>query len=57
MRYFIAIPTYNGGKIWEKSASEIKKYAPNDALVHVIDSESKDDTVNIAKQNGNIIPH
>ncbi|HBY7241214.1 TPA: glycosyltransferase family 2 protein [Klebsiella pneumoniae] len=52
MRYFIAIPTYNGGKIWEKSASEIKKYAPNDALVHVIDSESKDDTVNIAKQNG-----
>ncbi|HCT8712900.1 TPA: glycosyltransferase family 2 protein [Raoultella ornithinolytica] len=52
MKYYIAIPTYNGGEIWKRSVSNIKKYAPKDLLVHVIDSSSRDDTASIAAQAG-----
>ncbi len=44
MKYYIAIPTYNGGELWEKSVANIKKYAPQDICVQVIDSSSKDKT-------------
>lgn len=52
MKYYIAIPTYNGGKIWEQAVVSIKENAPADLFVHVIDSSSKDNTVAIAEQSG-----
>lgn len=52
MRYYIAIPTYNGGKIWNSVVDNIKKYAPLDTYVYVIDSSSKDETALIAEKAG-----
>ncbi|HBE7175734.1 TPA: glycosyltransferase, partial [Escherichia coli] len=52
MKYYIAIPTYNGGELWEKSVANIKKYAPQDIFVQVIDSSSKDKTVSVSKNAG-----
>lgn len=49
MKYYVAIPTYNGGEIWHSVVANIKNYAPEDLFVHVIDSSSKDDTVQVAK--------
>lgn len=50
MRYYVAIPTYNGGEIWQSVVDNIKKYAPDDIFVHVIDSSSKDNTAEIANK-------
>lgn len=55
MRYFIAIPTYNGGRIWKDVVDNIQKYAPPESTVHIIDSSSKDDTVSIAKNAGFLV--
>ncbi len=33
MKYFIAIPTFNGGALWENVAKAIREYAPQDTLV------------------------
>ncbi|KMK18078.1 rhamnosyltransferase [Pluralibacter gergoviae] len=52
MKVFIAIPTYNGGALWETAVNNIKKYAPKETFVQVIDSGSKDSTVNIAVKAG-----
>ncbi|HDT6557959.1 glycosyltransferase family 2 protein [Raoultella ornithinolytica] len=52
MKYYIAIPTYNGGDIWHQVVENIKKYAPSDLFVHVIDSSSIDDTVSVAEEAG-----
>ncbi|MXF46385.1 glycosyltransferase [Raoultella sp. Lac2] len=52
MKFFIAIPTYNGGEIWKEAACNIQKYTPENTLVYIIDSSSKDQTVNIAKNSG-----
>ncbi|MCL7653528.1 rhamnosyltransferase, partial [Klebsiella pneumoniae] len=35
MKYFIAIPTYNGGEIWKSAVINIKKYVPQDCFVQV----------------------
>jgi len=48
MKYFIAIPTYNGGELWKKSAEAINNNLDH-PLVQIIDSSSKDDTVKISK--------
>lgn len=50
MKYFLAIPTYNGGDVWKNTAERIRKYGPEQLYVQVIDSGSKDDTVAIAKK-------
>ncbi|HBV3387398.1 TPA: glycosyltransferase, partial [Klebsiella pneumoniae] len=53
MKACLIIPTYNGGEVWKKSANNIALYSkiqPHD--VYVIDSESKDDTVQVAKAYG-----
>ncbi|PLL87686.1 rhamnosyltransferase, partial [Klebsiella michiganensis] len=52
MKYFIAIPTYNGGSIWRDAVHNIQQYTPADLLVQVIDSSSKDETLSIAKEAG-----
>lgn len=52
VKYFIAIPTYNGGEVWHKTVDAIKKNAPADVLVQIIDSGSTDNTVAIAKGAG-----
>ncbi|EOI1122640.1 glycosyltransferase family 2 protein [Klebsiella oxytoca] len=52
MKFYIAIPTYNGGEIWKTAAAEIKKCVPPNTYVHVIDSSSSDNTVSIAVSNG-----
>lgn len=52
MKYFIAIPTYNGGNLWESTVKNIKKYAPEGTLVKIIDSGSKDNTVREAINAG-----
>ncbi|WP_446918954.1 glycosyltransferase family 2 protein, partial [Klebsiella pneumoniae] len=43
---------YNGSSLWEKTVKEIKKHAPKDTFVKVIDSGSTDNTVAIAKAAG-----
>lgn len=55
MKYFIAIPTYNGGYIWNDVVSCIRQYAPEKILVQVIDSSSKDDTASIAEKAGFVV--
>ncbi|EPL1735109.1 glycosyltransferase family 2 protein, partial [Escherichia coli] len=52
MKALIAIPTYNGGRIWEIAAANIRKYAGSEIYVQVIDSGSIDNTVTVAKENG-----
>ena len=52
MKYFLAIPTYNGGEVWKESIHNIKKFAPVDLFVQVIDSGSKDGTAELATQAG-----
>lgn len=52
MKYFLAIPTYNGGEVWKESIANIRKYAPADLYVQVIDSGSKDGTATLAEQAG-----
>jgi len=49
MKYFVAIPTYNGGELWKESVAAIKNQASN-LLIQVIDSSSKDNTVITAKK-------
>ncbi len=51
MKVFIGIPTFNGGKVWQKAAENIRMYSPPDTYVQVIDSGSTDDTVQIALKN------
>lgn len=52
MKCFIAIPTYNGGALWRDTVNKIKEYSPADIFVQVIDSGSKDNTVDIAQKAG-----
>lgn len=52
MKYYIAIPTYNGGKVWKAAISNIIKYMPQDSFVQVIDSSSKDNTISDAESAG-----
>uniref|UniRef100_A0A483S6G1 Glycosyltransferase n=1 Tax=Klebsiella pneumoniae TaxID=573 RepID=A0A483S6G1_KLEPN len=52
MKYYIAIPTYNGGDIWREVVSNIKKYSTDELFVHVIDSGSVDSTKLIAEEAG-----
>lgn len=52
MKIRIVIPTYNGGEIWERSAKEISKFTTSSENVLVIDSSSKDSTIEIAKEYG-----
>lgn len=52
MKYFIAIPTFNGGILWKNVAKAIREYSPQDILVQVIDSGSTDKTVDYAKDQG-----
>jgi len=50
MRYFIAIPTYNGGDVWEECAKKIMAYSPEGTPIYIIDSGSTDKTVDIANK-------
>lgn len=50
MKAYIAIPTYNAGELWEEVAKSIRAYSPDNTFVQVIDSHSKDNTVEIAKK-------
>lgn len=52
MKYYIAIPTFNGGEIWKTVVANIQQNAPTDLFVHVIDSSSRDDTITIAEKAG-----
>lgn len=52
MKAYIAIPTFNGSDVWKQAARNIKKYSPNGILVQIIDSGSKDETVEVALSNG-----
>lgn len=52
MKYFVAIPTYNGSNIWYSAAENIKKYSPDGLHVQVVDSGSKDSTMEISKRFG-----
>ncbi|WJM82142.1 glycosyltransferase [Pectobacterium brasiliense] len=56
MKYFIAIPTYNGGDVWKDVAENLKRYSPDGIDVQVIDSGSRDITIQVANSLGfNII--
>lgn len=52
MNYFIAIPVYNGGDVWKECVANLKKYAPQNMHVQVIDSSSKDNSAEIATAAG-----
>ncbi|HED1778820.1 TPA: glycosyltransferase family 2 protein [Raoultella ornithinolytica] len=52
MKVYITIPTYNGGDIWKKSCESIVKNAPTGTFVQVIDSNSTDDTRDVAIAHG-----
>ncbi len=52
MKYFLAIPTYNGGEVWKESIHNLKKFNSEDLFVQVIDSSSKDGTDIVAKEAG-----
>ncbi len=52
MKCFIAIPTYNGGRIWSSSIKNINKYKPHDVPVYIVDSGSNDKTVIEAEEAG-----
>ncbi|HCC6273955.1 TPA: glycosyltransferase family 2 protein, partial [Klebsiella pneumoniae] len=52
MKAYIAIPTFNGSDVWKQAARNIKKYSPDGILVQIIDSGSKDETVEVALSNG-----
>ncbi|REI61384.1 glycosyltransferase family 2 protein [Klebsiella variicola] len=52
MKFCIVIPTYNGGDLWAETVSSLSKYGPNAADVYIIDSNSSDQTVNLAKSVG-----
>ncbi len=52
MNYFVAIPVYNGGSVWQQCVENIKKHAPGNLHVQVIDSSSKDNSADIARKAG-----
>lgn len=52
MRYFIVIPTYNGGDVWEECAKNIRDYSPKNTPVYVIDSGSIDRTISVSDKYG-----
>ncbi|HBJ0984673.1 TPA: glycosyltransferase family 2 protein [Escherichia coli] len=52
MKYYIAIPTYNGGMLWRKVVDNIKEFSPPQTLIQVIDSGSKDGTGDVAIKAG-----
>lgn len=52
MKAYIAIPVYNGGHVWSEAAQKIRKFTPKDTLVQIIDSGSKDESLNIAHKYG-----
>ncbi|HBR6961995.1 glycosyltransferase family A protein [Klebsiella aerogenes] len=52
MKYYIAIPTYNGGELWQQVVDNLRKNVPENLLVQVIDSSSKDNTPQIAEEAG-----
>lgn len=49
--YSIVVPTYNGGKVWVDSLSQIKKQEAVPKEVLVVDSSSTDRTASLAKEN------
>lgn len=57
MKYFIAIPTYNGGNLWKVTAENLKRYGPDKQHVQVIDSGSQDITVEVAHNLGFEVRH
>ncbi|MFC0229295.1 glycosyltransferase family 2 protein [Serratia aquatilis] len=50
MKVSVIVPTYNGGSVWGKSAKAISECSPQSKEVLVIDSSSKDATVEIARK-------
>lgn len=52
MNYFIAVPVYNGGDIWQQCVENILKYSPEGIKVQVIDSSSSDNSAETAQLAG-----
>lgn len=52
MTITVVIPTYNGGRLWQQSARLLAEQVPAVSRVKVIDSSSRDDTQDIARQFG-----
>jgi rhamnosyltransferase len=52
MRFAVVIPTFNAGHEWVKCVNAIKLQSLNPVQVLIIDSESDDQTVQIAKDAG-----
>ncbi|NIF23038.1 glycosyltransferase family 2 protein [Candidatus Pantoea multigeneris] len=57
MKYFLTIPTYNGGDVWKQAVERISSNLPADFSVLVVDSGSKDDTVKWAEEAGFAVKH
>ncbi|POE03294.1 glycosyltransferase family 2 protein [Pectobacterium odoriferum] len=52
MKCLLAIPTFNGGEVWKDVADKIRRYSKVGLYVHVIDSGSKDNTLDVAFDYG-----
>ncbi|WP_017346826.1 glycosyltransferase family 2 protein [Pantoea sp. A4] len=57
MKYFLTIPTYNGGDVWKQAVERISSNLPANFSVLVVDSGSKDDTVKWAEEAGFAVKH
>ncbi len=52
IKFSIVVPTYNGGELWKESAKAISENISQCETVLVIDSTSKDKTVEVARKCG-----
>ncbi len=52
MKVTVVVPTYNGGSLWLDSAARLSKQKPEVERVKVVDSSSKDETQEVARNNG-----
>lgn len=52
MKCILAVPTYNGNNLWKDTVEAIVKFIPPQVLVHVVDSGSIDQTLQISKNSG-----
>ena len=52
LRVAVIVPTRNGGQVWRRAAAAIRAQAWRPDHVLVIDSQSDDDSVDVARENG-----
>jgi rhamnosyltransferase len=52
MNYAIIVPTFNGGEQWQRAARALRTQIPTPKRILVVDSQSSDNTVAVAREMG-----